>query len=62
MLTAIQCLTKASELEQRAAESLPPDARADYLDMALQWRRLAARALIQDQRTMAATARTPAAS
>lgn len=57
MFTVAQCLAKAVELEQRADESLPPDVRDDYRDMALQWRRLASRALIQDRRS-AAIART----
>lgn len=56
MFTVEQCLAKAAELEQRAAEPHPPDIRAEFADMALQWRRLAARALIQDRR--AAIART----
>jgi hypothetical protein len=59
MFTVAQCLAKAVELEQRAAESHPPDIRAEFAAMALQWRRLAARALIQDRR--AAIARTPRA-
>ena len=54
MFTVAQCLAKAAELEQRAAETHPPDIRADFAAMALQWRRLAARAEIQDRRTAAA--------
>lgn len=50
MFTVEQCLAKAKELDQRAAEPHPPDARAEFADMARQWRHLAARALIQDQR------------
>jgi hypothetical protein len=50
MFTVKQCLDKAIELDRRAAEPLPPDIRAEFAAMALQWRRLAARALIQDQR------------
>jgi len=57
MFTAAQCLAKAVELEQRAAEPHPPDDRAEFAALALQWRRLAARAEIQDRRT-AAIART----
>ncbi len=53
MFTVAQCLAKAVELEQRAAEPHPPDARAEFAAMALQWRRLAVRALIQDRRTAA---------
>lgn len=59
MFTVAQCLAKAVELEQRAAEPHPQDIRAEFAAMALQWRRLAARALIQDRR--AAIARTPRA-
>ena len=51
MFTVAQCLAKAVELEQRAAEGLPQDICVDYLMMALQWRRLAFRAHIQDLRT-----------
>ncbi len=60
MFTVAQCLAKAVELEQRAAEDLPADVRDDYRDMALQWRRLASRALIQDSRSVA-IARMPQA-
>ncbi|MDO9077457.1 MAG: hypothetical protein Q7U72_08415 [Brevundimonas sp.] len=38
------------ELEQRAAERHAPEVCADFSDMALQWRRLAGRAMVQDQR------------
>lgn len=51
-MTAAQCLAKAVELEQRAAQRLPPIVRDDYRDMAREWRRLASRALIQDQRAI----------
>ena len=51
MFTVAQCLAKAVELEQRAEDGLPPDVCAEYGRMALQWRRLAARAQIQDRRT-----------
>jgi hypothetical protein len=54
MFTVAQCLAKAAELEQRAGEGLPQDISDDYRGMALQWRRLAARARIQDRRTAAA--------
>ncbi|GLS01396.1 hypothetical protein GCM10007859_14100 [Brevundimonas denitrificans] len=60
MFTVEQCLAKAVELEQRAAEPHPADARGEYAAMALQWRRLADRARIQDRRT-AAIAGTPQA-
>ncbi|WP_339929871.1 hypothetical protein [uncultured Brevundimonas sp.] len=54
MFTVAQCLAKAVELEQRAAgEDLPQEVRADYLILALQWRRLAFRAQLQDLRTAA---------
>jgi hypothetical protein len=56
MFTVAQCLAKAVELEQRAAEPHPPEVCAEFAAMAVQWRRLAARALIQDRR--AAIART----
>lgn len=51
MFTASQCLAKAVELERRAGEGVPPDIADDYREMALQWRRLAFRARIQDLRT-----------
>ncbi len=54
MFTVQQCLDKAAELERRADEGLPRDISDDYRGMALQWRRLAARARIQDRRTAAA--------
>ncbi len=60
MFTVAQCLAKAAELEQRAAEPSAPDVRDEFAAMALQWRRLAARAEIQDRRA-AAIARTPQA-
>lgn len=50
MFTVAQCLAKAMELEQRAAERHAPEVCADFSDMAVQWRRLAGRAMIQDQR------------
>ena len=50
MFTVAQCLAKAVELEQRMGEGLPPDVRDDYGQLALQWRRLAERARIQDRR------------
>ncbi len=50
MFTVAQCLAKAMELEQRAAERHAPEVCADFSDMALQWRRLAGRAMVQDQR------------
>lgn len=59
MFTVAQCLAKAVELDLRAGESCPPEARAQFATMALEWRHLAARALIQDER--AASAGTPRA-
>lgn len=50
MFTVAQCLAKAMELEQRAAERHAPEVCADFSDMAVQWRRLAGRAMVQDQR------------
>ena len=60
MFTVAQCLAKAVELEQRADDGLPRDVRDDYLMLALQWRRLAVRAHIQDLRA-AVIAGTPQA-
>lgn len=60
MFTVARCLAKAVELELRVVEDLPQAVRDDYLGMALQWRRLAVRAHIQDLRA-AAIARTPQA-
>ena len=59
MFTAAQCFAKAEELDQKA-RLLPPDARDDYRDMAREWRRLACRTLIQDQRARAAAQRPEA--
>lgn len=56
MFTVAQCLAKAAELERRSGDGLPQDIADDYRGMALQWRRLAARARIQDRRTAAAAA------
>ncbi|MBP8072250.1 MAG: hypothetical protein KAY20_01665 [Brevundimonas sp.] len=50
MFTVAQCLAKAVELEQRAAAGHAPHVCAEFSDMALQWRRLAGRAMVQDQR------------
>jgi Na+-transporting NADH:ubiquinone oxidoreductase subunit NqrF len=60
MFTAAQCLAKADDLEQKAARPLPQDASEEYRAMAREWRRLACRALVQDQRAMR-VARTPEA-
>lgn len=53
MFTVAQCLAKAVELEQRASEGLPWDLCVEYRQMALQWRRLAVRAEIQNRRAAA---------
>jgi hypothetical protein len=53
MFTVAQCLAKAVELEQRAAEGHASHLCAEFVDMALQWRRLAGRAMVQDQREAA---------
>ena len=60
MFTAAQCLAKADDLEQKAAGTLPPHASEAYRDMAGAWRRLAGRALVQDQRVMIAAQRPEA--
>lgn len=62
MFTVAQCLEKALELEQRAGEGLVPDISADYRALALQWRRLAVRALIQERRIAAASSTDQAES
>ena len=38
---AIACLAHAAEMEERAYVSLHPQAKADFLDMARRWRKLA---------------------
>lgn len=60
MFTVAQCLAKAAELELRAGEPNPLTVRAEFAALALQWRRLAVRAEIQDRRAEA-IARTPQA-
>jgi hypothetical protein len=59
MFTVAQCLAKAVELEQRAAEGHAPHVCAEFGDMALQWRRLAGRAMVQDQRDATGTCIRP---
>lgn len=59
MFTVAQCLAKAMELEQRASEEHAPHVCADFSDMALQWRRLAGRAMVQDQRDAAMRRTSP---
>ncbi len=48
MLTAIECLAKASELEERAARCGVPADRIEFLDAATRWRDLARRALVHE--------------
>lgn len=59
MFTVAQCLAKAAELERRASDGLPQDIADDYRDMALQWCRLAGRAMVQDQRDAAMRRTSP---
>jgi hypothetical protein len=49
MRTALECLAKASEMEERASQCAMLLTRSHYLDAAIRWRDLARRALIQDQ-------------
>lgn len=49
MRTTLECLAKASEMEERAAQCAIPLIRSQYLDAATRWRDLARRALIHDQ-------------
>jgi hypothetical protein len=49
MRTAIECLAKASELEDRASQCAMLFTRSQYLDTAIHWRILARRALIREQ-------------
>lgn len=49
MRTAMECLAKASEMEERGRQCAEPAARAQYLEAAIRWRDLARRALIQEQ-------------
>ncbi len=51
MFTVEQCLDKAAELERRTAEPHSSDVLDEFAALARQWRRLAARAEIQDRRT-----------
>ena len=50
MRTAMECLAKASELEDCAARCAAPAARIQYLEAAIHWRDLARRALVHEQR------------
>lgn len=49
MRTAMECLAKASEMEERARLCAEPAARVQYLETAIRWRDLARRALIHAQ-------------
>lgn len=49
MLNAIECLAKASEMEERASRCTLPATHYQFLDAAVRWRDLARRALIQEQ-------------
>ena len=46
MRTAIECLAKASELEERASRCAVAAERIEFLDAATRWRDLARRALV----------------
>lgn len=48
MLTAVECLAKASELEERAVRCGVPADRIEFLDAATRWRDLARRALVHE--------------
>jgi len=48
MLSMMECLDKAAEMDTRAAESTDPKVRAEFLTLSLRWRELAVRALRQD--------------
>jgi hypothetical protein len=50
MRTAVECLAKASELDERASRCAVPAERAEFLEAAVRWRDLARRALIHEQR------------
>jgi hypothetical protein len=48
MRSMMECLAKAAEMDERAAQCDVPEAHAVYLKLALRWRELALRALRQD--------------
>jgi len=50
MRTTLECLAKASEMEERASQCAMLFTRSHYLDTAMHWRILAGRALIREQR------------
>jgi hypothetical protein len=49
MRTAIECLAKATEMEQRASRCAVPAERGEFRDAATRWRDLARRAWIHEQ-------------
>lgn len=50
MRTTLECLAKASEMEERASQCAEPAARVQFLEAAIRWRDLARRALVHEQR------------
>ncbi|MDB5456909.1 MAG: hypothetical protein JWP92_2494 [Caulobacter sp.] len=50
MLTAVECLAKAAEMDDRALQCGATETRVEFFELAQQWRELARRALAQDQR------------
>ena len=48
MMTAVQCLAKADEMDQRAAASADAEARGGYKAIALHWRQAATLARHQE--------------
>jgi hypothetical protein len=50
MRTALECLAKASEMEECASQCAMPFARIQFLEASIRWRDLARRALIHEQR------------
>lgn len=56
MRTTLECLVKASELEQRAARCAEPGARSQFLEAAIRWRDLARRAWIHEKCGLTPTA------
>lgn len=49
MRTALECLAKAAEMEDRALDCSDFAVRIQYLDASIRWRDLARRALIHEQ-------------
>ena len=50
MRTTLECLAKASEMEERASQCAMPITRIQFLEASIRWRDLARRALIHEQR------------